>query len=125
MSNSSNSRIISLSFLALTLIFIFVVYWLNRPEIKLIGSWKGSSGEILTFYKDGTVTSNDGSNSFTGSYKTLDNDTLKMDLEGIVSLTGSMVGDFTIYKDSLKIDFNNGQIIQTYTRLTRYSVITR
>ncbi len=75
-----------------------VFTYLNRPQNTIIGTWEqvGEIGEIISFHKDGTITTVDFGVTIVGNYEFLDNNTLRIDILGTsqifdVNISGNML----------------------------------
>lgn len=63
----------------------------------LVGKWQNEqSGEILEFFKDGTITMTTSGMSLTGSYAILDATNLKITLSGLFSIGGPQVYEYSV-----------------------------
>jgi hypothetical protein len=74
------------------------------PKQKLIGKWQNEqSGEILEFFKDGTISMTTLGMSFTGSYSILDDTNLKITISGLLGIGGSQIYEYSVSGDTLTL----------------------
>jgi len=73
----------------------------------LIGKWRSDkTGEVIEFFKEGTVAVTPPSPfniTITGSYRLLDDDTIRIDMPGLFALFGGSVYDFRVTDDVLTL----------------------
>jgi hypothetical protein len=77
---------------------------------SIVGSWTDDSGSSFNFYEDGTLTINSGLLSTSGTYTFVDNDTMEVQLDGLLGIAGATVYDVEISKGELRLE-TDGQIL--------------
>lgn len=107
-------------FLALSL----VITACSSPRQKFVGKWQNTQlGTTIEFFKDGTITVTSSTwgvdTSVTGSYRVLDDKSLRIDSSGGLFGGGSAVCQYSISGDTLKLTvpyLGTTQVIE-YTRV--------
>ena len=61
------------------------------PKQVIIGEWKGTSGDVMEFFKDGTISITSRGMVANGNYRFIDKDKIRFDLKGIFSLAGPVI----------------------------------
>ena len=90
------------------------------PQNAIIGKWESAGAGIvntLEFFQDGTVRSTTGTLIVTGTYKFVDDDTIRVDLSGLLGLIGSQLFDVSISGNTLTLESGGTSI--TYNRVKR------
>jgi len=81
----------------------------------IVGTWKDSLGQTMTFFKDGTVTTG-GLLAMTGTYTFPDNTHLKIEFQGLGALVGAQVYEYKVSGNTLTLSTSIG--VQTvYTKV--------
>jgi hypothetical protein len=79
----------------------------SSAKQRLIGKWRSDkTGEVIEFFKEGTVSVTPPpplNITITGSYRLLDDDTIRIDLPGLFALFGGSVYDFRVTGDVLTL----------------------
>ena len=97
--------------IVLSLIIICMVFLVSCSASKsIVGSWTDDSGSSFNFYEDGTLTINSGLLSTSGTYTFVDNDTMEVQLDGLLGIAGATVYDVEISKGELRLE-TDGQIL--------------
>ena len=97
--------------IVLSLIIICMVFLVSCSASKsIVGSWTDDSGSSFNFYEDGTLTINSGLLSTSGTYTFGDNDTMEVQLDGLLGIGGATVYDVEISKGELRLN-TAGQIL--------------
>lgn len=91
----------------------FYVWWAMQPKKLIIGTWERPS-EVLTIYPNETVTIKTQEGAFSGSYKFIDNKTLRFDLGGLGALAGPIILEYKV--SSLELILNDKKTSRTYKR---------
>lgn len=95
----------------LSLVIICIVLLASCSVSKsIVGSWTDDAGSSFNFYKDGTLTIDSGLLSTSGTYTFIDNDTMKVQLDGLLGIGGATVYDVEISKGELRLN-TAGQIL--------------
>lgn len=93
------------------LIFICLLIFTSCSTSKnIVGNWLDDNGSSYTFYKDGTLTIGSGLLSTSGTYTFIDNNTVKIQLDGLLGIGGATVFEVEIHKGELLLS-NGGQVI--------------
>ena len=89
----------------------------KAPEKKIIGEWQeNGESESVQFFADGAIAIRDGNETMAGSYTFLDESKLRVELDGMGALVGSMVIEYQFDGDTLKLTGPDGSVAD-YTRL--------
>jgi hypothetical protein len=83
---------------------------------KMIGCWNGSDGANYTFYKDGTFSINSLLVNATGNYSFIAKDTIKLEFDGILGITGAQIATVTLQKRQILFNTNNIEIVLTKSK---------
>lgn len=82
---------------------------------SIVGKWQeiGSDDRTMEFFKDGTISdiSGDGM-SLGGKYSFVDDDRIKVELDGIAALRGSMIFRVSISGGELSLTDPEGKILK-------------
>ncbi len=88
---------VTLSFVVVLLLFTFLSC---SSENIIIGTWQDSTGTTMQFFKDGTFTSS-GLFSTNGTYNFPDDNHLKLEYTGLLSIAGAMIYEYEIEDNKL------------------------
>ncbi len=95
------------------LVLVLVGGWLagcsESPQDQIVGRWQdaeNANGSILEFFKGGTVSFQESITgiAINGDYEFLDDETMKIELGGILAIAGA-----SLYK----VSFDNGRLLLT------------
>ena len=94
----------------LSIVFLLFLFACSKSIQKtIIGKWQETGGiETIQFFNDGTINMTQGSKSFSGNYRLLDNNTLRIDIK-IFSLK-TITSKIEIKKGELIITEDTGKI---------------
>lgn len=91
------------------LLFLLVVSCASN-EKKIVGEWQATEGGGgVTFYKDGTVIFTDSIGDISGTYSFVDDDTIKVEMSGILSLGGNLMIDVSFSDGNLVMSLDGTQ----------------
>jgi hypothetical protein len=99
------------------------LWWSLRPQNLIVGIWQGST-ETITVYPGDTFSIKSIKNSedpANGSYRFLDDKTLRIDLGGLSSLVGPVVINYQLSIDTITI--SDGKDSKTYERISNISTL--
>lgn len=108
------------------LCLIFVGGWLaacsEKPEEKIIGRWHAADtaeGNVLEFFQGGTVSFLEGITgiAINGDYEFLNDDTIKIELGGILAIAGASIYKVSFSDDQLLLKTQNSDDVLTYERV--------
>ena len=108
--------------LGLGLLVIVLGACLEPPQEKIVGKWRiadTEDGNVLEFYKDGTVTFEEAITgvSVNGDYSFLNDEKIKVELGGILAITGAAIYVVSFADDQMTLEAQNGGDISTYNRI--------
>ena len=104
----------------------FAALWLvacsESPEEQIVGKWRvanSTDGNVLEFYQDGTVTFFESITglSVNGEYAFLNDEKIKVELSGILAITGATIYTVVFSDDRMTLKPQNGGNVSTYDRL--------
>jgi hypothetical protein len=81
-------------------------WWSFRPQSLLLGTWRNSQGDIEIF-SNGTISIKNPQFPASGSYQILDDNSAKVDLEGIAALAGPLIINYQVSANQLVLTYNN------------------
>ena len=105
---------------------VFAALWLvacsESPQEKILGKWQvadTSDGNILEFYQDGTVSFVESITgvSINGEYAFLTDQKIKIELSGILAITGATIYAIAFSDAQMTLETQNGGSTSTYVRL--------
>ncbi len=92
-------------YLMLTLCIAFIPLVVGcSGKNALIGTWQSEQGDNIEFFKDGTVIIEDQIFSVAGKYAVIDNNRMRIELEGIWGISGSHIANYEVSGSRLVID---------------------
>jgi len=78
----------------------------------IVGEWQATKPAMaFEFFQDGTVTWKQGGRTFTGQYKSLDSENIRIDMQGDLGLQSFVLEDIKISSDTLNTTLNGQQIV--------------
>ncbi len=80
---------------------------------KIEGSWSDEQGSVFTFYKDGTMTIKTDLLTASGTYEFIEKDKMKLEMDGLFALAGSMVYDVDISGKHMELGMDGDSMILT------------
>jgi hypothetical protein len=102
--------------IAICLLTVVTLAGCGSPKSQIIGKWKEqTSGAEVEFFKDGTVILKVLLTNI-GKYSFVDNDTIRLELSGLLSLAGAQMYDVKIADNVLTL--TNGSTVLTFNRVT-------
>jgi len=68
---------------------------------NLLGTWEGEDGEVLEFFKDGTLIITDKFISASGNYSIIEKNRVRIELDGLWGIAGAQVINYEISGNQL------------------------
>lgn len=68
---------------------------------NLLGTWEGEDGEVLEFFKDGTLIITDKFISASGNYSIIENNRVRIELDGLWGIAGAQVINYEVSGNQL------------------------
>lgn len=105
---------------------VFLGLWLvacsESPQEQIVGKWRvadTTDGNVLEFYKDGTVTMEEAITgvSVNGEYSFLNDEKLKIELGGILAITGAAIYTVSFANDRMTLESQNGGDVTAYQKV--------
>ena len=105
---------------------IFFSLWLvacsESPQEQIIGKWRvaeTTDGNVLEFYKDGTVTMQEAITgvSVNGDYSFLNDEKLKIELGGILAIAGAGIYTVSFTDDRMSLKSQNADDFTAYQKV--------
>lgn len=105
---------------------VFLGLWLvacsESPQEQIVGKWRvadTTDGNVLEFYKDGTVTMEEAITgvSVNGEYSFLNDEKLKIELGGILAITGAAIYQVSFTDDRMTLETQNGGDVTAYQKV--------
>lgn len=98
-------------------VFISLVLFLTActPKNPLLGNWESENGDLFKFYKDGTLVVESDYINFSGTYEIIDDSSVKITFEGLLSLAGSSVADYKVSGKTLTLTMSGENFVLSKT----------
>lgn len=89
--------------LAFVVIIIFLLTGCGTKN-DLVGTWIGEEGDTIEFFEDGTIMVNDRFFSASGSYSIVDNNRVRIEMDGLWGIAGAQVFQYSVSGNQLNLD---------------------
>lgn len=107
---------------SLTLILAVLILVACSSKTDITGTWRDANGNLLQFYKDGTVTSSSAVVSLNGVYTFPDNKHIKIEIQGLLGLAGPQIYEYKFVNGKLILNDNLGNETE-FTKVNDSAVI--
>jgi hypothetical protein len=78
----------------------------------IVGEWKSKdAGIVFEFFQDGTVTWEQGGRTFTGQYKYIDNENVRLDIVGDLGARAIVLKDVSIRNNQLSVTLDGQSLV--------------
>lgn len=71
---------------------------------KIVGKWQEANDTVYEFFKDGTLVVSSYGIQMTGVYEFVDNDTIKITMDGLLGIGGASVLDISFSGSQLRLN---------------------